>query len=99
MLYVTSSKEGFVNAEKHNRTVSLLCPTCGSDQFSHEGAEMPEQIVTCASCGMKMTRDDLIGANAENIDLHVKEMGKEIVDDFRKDLAKAFRGSKFIKIK
>jgi hypothetical protein len=46
-----------------------------------------------------MTRDDLIRANAENIDLHVKEMGKEIADDFRKELAKAFRGNKFIKIK
>lgn len=88
-----------MNAEKHNRTVSLRCPTCGSDQFSDEGAETPEQIVTCASCGMKLTRDDLIRENSENIDLHVKEMGKEIVDDFRKELAKAFRGSKFIKIK
>jgi uncharacterized Zn finger protein len=88
-----------MHPEKHNRTVVLRCPTCGSDQFSHEGAETPEQIVTCASCGLKMTRDDLIRANAENIDLHVEEMGKEIADDFRKELAKAFRGNKFIKIK
>jgi hypothetical protein len=35
-----------VNPDKHNRTVTLRCPTCGSDQFSHEGAETPEQIVT-----------------------------------------------------
>lgn len=88
-----------MNTEKHNRTVGLRCPTCGSDQFSHEGAETPEQIVTCAACGMKMMRDDLIQSNAENIDMHVKEMGKEIVDDFRKELKKALGGSKFIKIK
>jgi uncharacterized Zn finger protein len=88
-----------VNTEKRNRTVSLRCATCGSEQFSHEGAETPEQLVKCASCGITLTRDDLIAANAENIDLHVKEIGKEIVDDFRKELAKTFRASKFIKIK
>jgi uncharacterized Zn finger protein len=92
-------KERLVNPEKHNRTVTLRCPTCGSEYFSHDDAETPEQIVTCASCGLKITRDDLTHANAENIDLHVKEMGKDIADDLRKEIANAFRGNKFIKIR
>jgi len=87
-----------MDAEKYNRSLSLLCPTCGSDQFS-QGEESPSQLVTCARCGLSITRDDLIRANGEHINEHVNEMGKDVVEDFRKELAKAFRGSKFIKLK
>jgi RNA polymerase subunit RPABC4/transcription elongation factor Spt4 len=88
-----------MNAEKYNRTVTLLCPTCGSDQLSHEGDASPEEIVTCARCGLKMTREDITCANAESIDLNVQEIGKQVVDDFKAEITKAFRGNKFIKIK
>jgi uncharacterized Zn finger protein len=87
-----------MNSERRDRIVTLICPTCGSDQFGHEGVEAPEQIVTCACCGLRMTRDDLIAANSENIDLHVKEMARQVAEDFRGELAKALRGSKFIRI-
>jgi uncharacterized Zn finger protein len=88
-----------MNAENHSRTVSLRCPTCGSEKFSHEGNEAPEQIVACAACGSKMTREDLLRVNAENIGMHVDEVKKEIVDDFRKQLSTALGGSKLFKIK
>ena len=53
----------------------------------------------CASCGLEISRDDLITANRENIEQTVKEVGREVVGDLKRELAKAFRGSKFIKFK
>lgn len=88
-----------MDAEKYNRLVNLLCPTCGSDQFSQEDEHSESRPVTCGSCGLNITRDDLIRANSENIDEHVKEIGKQAVDDFQKELARVFAGNKFIKIK
>lgn len=88
-----------MDAEKYNRTVSLLCPTCGHDQFSHEGESSADQVVTCARCGLKLTREELINRNQENIHLNVKDIEKQVADDLKAELAKAFRGSKFIKVK
>lgn len=65
--------------DKYGRSVSLLCPTCGSDQFKYDDEGSPE--VTCASCGLQTTKDDLIRSNSENIDLHVNEMTDEILKD------------------
>ena len=60
-------------------------------------------MVKCASCGRELTRDELIAENSENISAHTKEIGKEvtkdIADEMRKSLKKAFRGSKNIRIK
>jgi hypothetical protein len=38
-----------------------------------------------------MTKEDLIAANTENIDEHVKEIGEEIVKDAQKRLKQAFK--------
>ena len=91
-----------MNFEKYNRTVSLLCPTCGETQF--EGAnELASEVLQCASCGRETTREELMRENSENISLHVNDIGNEVVkdlaDEFQKSLKKAFSGSKFIKIR
>lgn len=48
-------------------------------------------------------RDELIRENSENMDEQVKEIGKEVAEDLalelKKQLASAFKKSKFIKIK
>lgn len=93
-----------MDAEKYNRTISLNCPTCGGTQFSSkEGAVEDAPIVTCASCGLEITQEDLRTANSENIDEHLKEIQVQVVQDLQKELKKslqdAFKGSKFIKIK
>jgi uncharacterized Zn finger protein len=81
-----------MDADKYNRTITLLCPTCGSDQFSkQEAAESTVQLVTCANCGREMTKDDLIRENNENITAHVEEVKAEIVDNIRKQFAKMFK--------
>lgn len=51
----------------------------------------------------EITRDELIRENSENISEHVNEIKKEVTNDIanelKKQLASAFKGSKFIKVK
>lgn len=93
-----------MDSDKYKRSVTLLCPTCGSSSFETRGGpEEAVQMTKCTSCGREATKDDLIRENSENISEHVKEMGAEITKDFagglRKTLKNAVRGSKFIKFK
>lgn len=92
-----------MDAEKYSRSVSLHCPTCGSDQFEFEGDGDTAESVKCASCGRAFTRDALIEENSENISEHVREIGTKVTKDFAKEmrdtLKRAFRGSKHIKIR
>ncbi len=93
-----------MDTEKYNKAVSLLCPTCGGTLFETEkGVDETIELTKCAACKRVMTKDDLIHENSENISEHVKEMGKKITEDLAKELkdtlAKAFRGSKNIRIK
>ena len=93
-----------MDAEIYNRSVSLLCPTCGNDQFEfHQGLDDSFEIAKCASCGREINKDDLIRENRENINEHVEEIGQQVVEDVAKELRsslrKAFHGSKNLKSK
>lgn len=93
-----------MDTEKYNRSITLLCPTCGCTQFkSSETTNSESELLICASCGRELTRDELIRENSENIDEHVKEIGKEVTDEIgrelKKQLAATFKGNKFIKVK
>lgn len=93
-----------MNPEKYNRSISLLCPTCGCSNFSYEeGSDETIQIMTCASCERDFNKDELIQENSENIDEHLSEIKEEVVkdvaDELRKSLKKAFAGSKNIRFK
>jgi len=92
-----------MEAEKYNRSVTLICPTCGGDQFEFEDGEERIQSAKCVSCGRAFTKDELAKENSENISAHVEEMGQEITRDFAKEmrdtLKRAFRGSKTITFK
>lgn len=90
--------------KNYNRNVSLLCPTCGCSQFLYEnGVDETIEISKCASCAREVTKDELIHENSENIDEHVKEIGKSRTDDvakqLRESLKRAFKSSKNIRIK
>ncbi len=91
-----------MDEEKYERHLSLLCPTCGSDQFIFDD-EDESAPVTCTTCGRKTTRDELISDNSENIELHNADMGREVMADAAKELNKtlrhAFRGNKNVRFK
>lgn len=92
-----------MEAKRYGRSVNLICPTCGCDQFAFEGHDESIESAKCASCGRVFTKDELIKENSENVSEHAKEMGKEISKDLTKELRetlkKAFRGSKAIRFK
>lgn len=93
-----------MDTEKYERTVGLMCPTCGCTEYSTVATDDDEsQLMRCASCGREIPRDDLIRQNSENINEHMKEIGKEVTKDvaaeLRRQLSAAFKGSKFIKVK
>jgi uncharacterized Zn finger protein (UPF0148 family) len=87
-----------MQSEKYERSIPMCCPTCGATDFSEEG-----EFCTCAACNLRLTKDELIASNGENIEANVQEVRRELVADVQRELKKrlqdAFRGSKFIKIK
>ncbi|MHB1416290.1 MAG: ECs_2282 family putative zinc-binding protein [Chloroflexota bacterium] len=91
-----------MDEDKYGRSVTLLCSTCGSDQFAFDD-ESDSAAVTCANCGRQTTRDELIRENSENIELHVADIGEEATADSAKKLNKslrdAFKGNKNIRFK
>lgn len=86
------------DAGKYDRSVELQCPTCGATQFHHDEHDETAPV-TCASCGLKISRSELIEANDENITAHVEQMKDEVVADVRKQLSDALSGLKNFKIK
>jgi uncharacterized Zn finger protein (UPF0148 family) len=93
-----------MNPDKYNRSISLLCPTCGCSDFSYDdGVNESIQVMTCASCEREFNKDELIQENSEKIDEHLseikEEVTKDVADELRKSLKKAFSGSKNIRLK
>ena len=79
-----------MDTEKYNRKVGLLCPTCGCTQFEfEEGVDQTIEIAKCASCGRRLTKDELIQENSENISEHIKEIGGQVMNDLAKMWKKA----------
>ena len=92
-----------MNPEKYNKTISLLCPTCGNKEFDQEKvSDVPTDIVKCQLCGRELTKDGLIKENSENISMHVKEIENQVMKDVSKtledQLKKTFQGNKYIKV-
>lgn len=91
-----------MDSEKYNRSVSLLCPTCGNSEFGYDDDDLSRGI-RCLSCGRIFSRDELIKDNGNIIAANVEEIGEEFVkdaaDELRTMLQKAFSGSKIFKVK
>lgn len=89
-----------MEASKYDRTIPLTCPTCGATDFAQTE---DNKFFTCASCGRKITKDELINENSENIQEHAGEVARQAIPDLERELKKtlqnAFKNSKFIKIK
>lgn len=83
---------------KYDRSIGLHCPTCGGTQFQYDEHDEVAPVV-CPSCGLTISRTDLISANGDNIGAHVEQVKEEVVVDIRKQLRDAFKGNKFFKVK
>jgi hypothetical protein len=93
-----------MDTSKLNREIQLRCPTCAGMDFEDTNPGHGDcAIITCAACKLAVTREELEAANAENIDAHVQELGREAVAQVKVELGKllenAFRGSSVIKVK
>ncbi len=90
-----------IDSEKYDRSVTLHCPTCGGTDFectSHDTGE-DVALVKCPSCGLTMTKSELIATNGENIDAQLDDIKSEVLNDLTKSLKSALKGSRFFKIK
>lgn len=93
-----------MDVEKHNRQIPIYCPTCGCSQFKYDsGVDESIQVMECASCSRKFSREELLRENSENVSAHLDEIKQEVVQDVRREVQgmfkKAFSGSKHIKLK
>ena len=86
-----------MDSNKYSRTVEMQCPTCGGIEFKSE--EGIESQVTCASCGLQLTKDEIRQANGQNIAAHVDEVKREVVKDVQKAFRDAFKGNRNFRIK
>ncbi|MBO9672193.1 MAG: hypothetical protein J7577_02020 [Sphingobacteriaceae bacterium] len=83
-------------------TVPLSCATCGGADFEFNE---DKSYVKCKTCNREYLGgyDELVEFNQEQIGKAVEGMKQEVVKDmkaaFEQSLKKAFKGSKFIKMK
>lgn len=81
-----------------SRSVSLLCPVCGNDQFSavdndfEDLSDAPDETrVKCSDCGAIRTKAELIEENQEIINANIEDIKKEAISEIEKELKKAFK--------
>ena len=84
-----------MDSEKYNRSVTLLCPTCGNSQLETQDEDSENETIRCPSCDRTMTKEELIRENGENIDANMEEVRNEVLKDVEKELGdmlkKAFK--------
>ena len=74
--------------DSYDRSMSLQCPTCGSESFEHE-EDKPD--IRCIRCDRMMTKDELREANDERIEAEIDVLKAEVFKDVKADVAKMFK--------
>lgn len=84
---------------KDNYTISLRCATCGSDD--HFEFNDDKSYVKCTMCNREYLGgiEELKELNEEAIEEAKKQIAKDANSYLQKELLKAFKGNKHIKIK
>ena len=79
----------------YDRSISLLCPTCAAAEFEFD-ADLDEAVreYACMSCGLKLSRDEILKSNGASISAEVDKADLEILDDVKESFRKAFKGLK-----
>lgn len=94
----TAKGGGKMTMKDMERTIKMLCPVCGNDQFESlddkfpELNEAPDEVkIRCADCGGEYTKEELIRENSEKISVAIDDFTSDIVKEVEKDLAKALK--------
>ncbi|GGK50081.1 ECs_2282 family putative zinc-binding protein [Aliivibrio fischeri] len=93
-----------MNPEKYQRSIRMLCPTCGCSDFNIErGADHAIEVMECARCNRSLTKDELLLENSEAVHENIQEVKPEILEDaadkIREMLHNAVKGNKNIRFK
>lgn len=82
------------------KSIEMLCPVCADTQFQYTDED---SLITCNSCASQFPRDELVEANAENINQHTKEFAdqaiSEVKEHLHKEIKNIFKNSKIFKVK
>lgn len=85
-----------------DRSVSMLCPVCGNDQFESlnpewdDFSDAPDDIeFRCSDCGKIITKEDLLSENSEIIEFAIDELNNDAVKEIENELKKALKKWKF----
>lgn len=79
-----------------DRSLELLCSTCGGTSFEHEAETGPFR---CVGCDRTFEREELLRENGELIDNEVGEIAADAGKWARDELRRAFSVSKHFKLK
>lgn len=84
--------------QNYNKSISLSCQTCGGESFEFNE---DKTYVKCTTCNREYHGgyEELKQSNEQQIDLAIKDIGKEFLSDIKDHLKQSLRGNKFIKFK
>lgn len=76
------------------KTVALLCPLCGNDQFifsdeNDNSCDFSNAVsMRCSDCGPVFAKQELLDANKEIIDNAMHEMTQDVAKEITKEFKK-----------
>lgn len=80
------------------KTITLICPICGNDQFSSLDVPMGElkdgletNRVQCSDCLRIFTKKELLNENQGRIDREVEKITDDITKQLDKEIKKVLR--------
>lgn len=80
------------------KTISLICPICGNDQFASLDVPMEElkdgletNRVQCSDCHRIFTKEELLNENQGRIDNEVEQITDNITKQLDKEIKKILR--------
>jgi hypothetical protein len=76
-----------VSNSKYDRSVALMCPTCGNRELPVDN----EEKIVCGGCNREFTKDELIHENSELIEAEIENIKEEILGDFSKKFKTLFK--------